>query len=234
MSTFMKDISVITGHLANVMVFPPHELRPTSSQEDHPDKSTTTSKDHHSIVNETPSVASDSATSPEPRTEPKACHPANREGIALKAYNPASSQPAPFTFGTKKPIVPETPLAACKFVGNHEELNHESKASDPKSPQSASSASAPNETTASQSTCPEDLIATLNAPTPKIQLQTPRPDLMVWTVYKDARYMITYQGQETKSIWLDMEFDGIRTCMTAYELESALCGQYASGNELYG
>ncbi|KAI7941489.1 hypothetical protein MJO29_013563 [Puccinia striiformis f. sp. tritici] len=162
MSTFMKDISVITGHLANVMVFPPHELRPTSSQEDHPDKSTTTSKDHHSIVNETPSVASDSATSPEPRTEPKACHPANRKGIALKAYNPASSQPAPFTFGTKKPIVPETPLAACKFVGNHEELNHESKASDPKSPQSASSASAPNETTASQSTCPEDLIATLN------------------------------------------------------------------------
>ncbi|KNF02714.1 hypothetical protein PSTG_04000 [Puccinia striiformis f. sp. tritici PST-78] len=181
----------------------------------------------------------------------------NHEGIESKASFPKCS-PVPFTLGTKKPIVPETPLAACKSGINHEKLNHESKAPLPESSQSAFPASAPNETTASESTCPEELIATLDGlkvpsaspafsafltkksqstfttkhtntnkpkptpPTPKIQSQTPRPDLMVWTVYKDARYRITYLGQETKSIWLDMEFDGIRTCTIAFELESAL------------
>ncbi|KAI9627869.1 hypothetical protein KEM48_011944 [Puccinia striiformis f. sp. tritici PST-130] len=424
MSLFMKDISLITGHLANVMAFTPQESRSTSGQEDPPDESVA-SMDYHSVVQETPSAASDS---------PKAYHHTysqyaslygntlgpcksviNHEGIASKAYNPASSQsapfafgihkpalaetpsspsklvinheelniesfgiqkpaltktpsipsqfainhegieskaslpksspapftfgiqkpaptepliniqepnigakatypqssqsasfafghqkpivnpfavgiqkpasietpsspsksainhegieskasfpkcsPVPFTLGTKKPIVPETPLAACKSGINHEKLNHESKAPLPESSQSAFPASAPNETTASESTCPEELIATLDGlkvpsaspafsafltkksqstfttkhtntnkpkptpPTPKIQSQTPRPDLMVWTVYKDARYRITYLGQETKSIWLDMEFDGIRTCTIAFELESAL------------
>ncbi|KAH9441802.1 hypothetical protein Pst134EA_032292 [Puccinia striiformis f. sp. tritici] len=50
MSIFMKDISLITGHLAN---------------------------DQHSTVKETPSAASDSAIYPEPRTEPKAYYPAD-------------------------------------------------------------------------------------------------------------------------------------------------------------
>ncbi|POW13230.1 hypothetical protein PSTT_03949 [Puccinia striiformis] len=352
MSLFMKDISLITGHLANVMAFTPQESRSTSGQEDPPDESVA-SMDYHSVVQETPSAASDSPKAyhhtysqcsnhssavanqmpafTETRSAPRKSV-INHEGIASKAYNPASSQsapfafgihkpalaetpsspsklvinheelhidlllsrlnfrsqpilkhprprpnlssivkassqmlslpdfsqPAPFTLATKKPIVPETPPAACKSGINHEELNIESKASLLKSSQSASSASAPNKTTTSKSTCPEDLIATLdglkvpstspafsafltrksqstfttkntkaNEPKPtaltsKIQSQTPKPDLMVWTVYKDARYRITYQGQETKSIWLDMEFDGIRTCTTAYELESAL------------
>ncbi|KAH9442506.1 hypothetical protein Pst134EB_028757 [Puccinia striiformis f. sp. tritici] len=333
MSLFMKDISLITGDLANVMAFTPHESRSSSSsgKEDPPDEPVAV-LDHHSVVQETPSAASNSpkayhhtypqcsnhsstvanqpAFAKTPSTPSKFA--INHEGIESKASLPKSSpvpftfgfhkpalaetpsspsklvinheelhieskvsnpepahiepnaslpdfsQPAPFTLATKKPIVPETPPAACKSGINHEELNIESKASLLKSSQSASSASAPNKTTTSKSTCPEDLIATLdglkvpstspafsafltrksqstfttkntkaNEPKPtaltsKIQSQTPKPDLMVWTVYKDARYRITYQGQETKSIWLDMEFDGIRTCTTAYELESAL------------
>ncbi|KAI9617908.1 hypothetical protein H4Q26_012773 [Puccinia striiformis f. sp. tritici PST-130] len=362
MSLFMKDISLITGDLANVMAFTPHESRSSSSsgKEDPPDEPVAV-LDHHSVVQETPSAASNSPkayhhtypqcsnhsstvanqpafaktpstpskfainhegieskaslpkSSPVPFTfgfhkpalaetpsspsklvinheelhiESKVSNPEpaqsvtftfefqkpahietpssssksviNRESIEPNASLPDFSQPAPFTLATKKPIVPETPPAACKSGINHEELNIESKASLLKSSQSASSASAPNKTTTSKSTCPEDLIATLdglkvpstspafsafltrksqstfttkntkaNEPKPtaltsKIQSQTPKPDLMVWTVYKDARYRITYQGQETKSIWLDMEFDGIRTCTTAYELESAL------------
>ncbi|KAH9448921.1 hypothetical protein Pst134EA_028211 [Puccinia striiformis f. sp. tritici] len=287
MSPFLKDISLITGHLANMMAFPPQESRSTSGQEDPPDESVA-SMDHHSVVEETPSAASNSTTYREHRSEPKACHPTysqsseqsfafanqkpalietpssssksviNHESIKPTASLPDSSKPAPFTFGTKKPIVPEIPPAACKFGIKHEELNIESKASHPEYSQSASSASAPNKTTASESTCPEDRIATLDglkvpsaspafsafltkesqstfttkdnkpnepkptAPTPKIQSQTPKPDLMVWTVYKDARYMITYQGPDDKSIWLNMEFDDLKTCTIAYELESAL------------
>ncbi|KAH9441803.1 hypothetical protein Pst134EA_032293 [Puccinia striiformis f. sp. tritici] len=412
MSLFMKDISLITGHLANVMAFTPQESRSTSGQEDPPDESVA-SMDYHSVCsNHSSAVANQMPAFTETRSAP--CKSViNHEGIASKAYNPASSQSAPFAFGIHKPALAETPSSPSKLVINHEELNIESfgiqkpaltktpsipsqfainhegiesKASLPKSspapftfgiqkpaptepliniqepnigakatyPQSSQSASfafghqkpigsetpsslfksatnhenvhpkaslpessqstpfavgiqkpasietpsspsksainhegieskasfpksqprvkgplpessqsafpasAPNETTASESTCPEELIATLDGlkvpsaspafsafltkksqstfttkhtntnkpkptpPTPKIQSQTPRPDLMVWTVYKDARYRITYLGQETKSIWLDMEFDGIRTCTIAFELESAL------------
>ncbi|KNE90389.1 hypothetical protein PSTG_16168 [Puccinia striiformis f. sp. tritici PST-78] len=288
MSIFMKDISLITGHLANVMTFPPQESRLTSAQGNAPDEPLIASKDHHTTVKETLSAASDSATYPEPRSEPKTFHPAhpqssnhssafanqkpalaetpsspsklaiNNEGIESKASLPDSSQPAPLMFGTKKPIVPEAPSAACKSGINHEELNIESKASLLKSSQSASSASATKETTASESICPEKLIAIVDglklpstspgssaflteksqsilstkntnpikpkptSPTAKVQSQTLRPDTMVWTVYKDARYMITYQGPDDKSIWLNMEFDDLKTCTIAYELESAL------------
>ncbi|KAI9627976.1 hypothetical protein KEM48_011914 [Puccinia striiformis f. sp. tritici PST-130] len=332
MSLFMKDISLITGDLANVMAFTPHESRSSSSsgKEDpptNPSRSWIITQSFrntlcgiqlakglpsHPAFAKTPSTPSKFAinhegieskaslpkSSPVPFTfgfhkpalaetpsspsklvinheelhiESKVSNPEPAQSVTFTfefqkpahIETPSSSSksvinPCPFTLATKKPIVPETPPAACKSGINHEELNIESKASLLKSSQSASSASAPNKTTTSKSTCPEDLIATLdglkvpstspafsafltrksqstfttkntkaNEPKPtaltsKIQSQTPKPDLMVWTVYKDARYRITYQGQETKSIWLDMEFDGIRTCTTAYELESAL------------
>ncbi|KNE90388.1 hypothetical protein PSTG_16167 [Puccinia striiformis f. sp. tritici PST-78] len=343
MSIFMQDISLITGHLANVMAFTPHESRSssTSGQEDPPDESVA-SMDYHSVVEETPSPkptptetlstsskfvinhegieSKGKASLPEfsqatsfafgiqkPTLTKTPLTPSkfviNHEELNIKsmASDTGSSQSAPFAFGIQKPASAKTPSSPSKLVINHEELNIDSKASHPESAQSvtftfefqkpastktpstpsklvinheelniepkasltessqsASSASAPNETTASESTCPEDLIATLDGlkvpstspafsafltkksqstfttknttpnepkptpPTPKIQSQTPRPDLMVWTVYKDARYRITYLGQETKSIWLDMEFDGIRTCTIAFELESAL------------
>ncbi|KAI9617909.1 hypothetical protein H4Q26_012774 [Puccinia striiformis f. sp. tritici PST-130] len=286
MSIFMKDISLITGHLANVMTFPPQESRLTSAQGNAPDEPLIASKDHHTTVKETLSAASDSATYPEPRSEPKTFHPAhpqssnhssafanqkpalaetpsspsklaiNNEGIESKASLPDSSQPAPLMFGTKKPIVPEAPSAACKSGINHEELNIESKASLLKSSQSASSASATKETTASESICPEKLIAIVDglklpstspgssaflteksqsilstkntnpikpkptSPTAKVQSQTLRPDTMVWTVYKDARYRITYQND--KVVWINMEFDGLRRSLVTRELRSAL------------
>ncbi|KAH9441801.1 hypothetical protein Pst134EA_032291 [Puccinia striiformis f. sp. tritici] len=111
----------------------------------------------------------------------------NHESIKPTASLPDSSKPAPSTFGTKKPIVPEIPPAACKFGIKHEELNIESKASYPEYSQSASSASAPNKTTASESTCPEDRIATLDGFT----LPSASPAFSAFSLTKESQSTFT-------------------------------------------